>query len=185
MLNIYFHLKPDNYTCDKIYGKIGKYFVDEFGFSEDLIVACGMIDSSVDAIGTNISYNEPIMVLSTSCTFITLLPEEKIKYYKEASSQAIRFVLPNKFSVKVRISAFWDVYAWLAKLLSYYPIKNGEDVELNSLIKILENDTINISLDEKIPISTDFFNGRGGPNINNKLRASIFGLDLNSNTAEI
>lgn len=184
-LDVVDHTHPGHYTCDKAYGTLCKEFADEFGMSTDVVVACGVIDSFAGAVGSGITPTRPIMTLGTSSGYITAVPEKDAKWVHGAFSQAEGFVMPGMFSVEMGLSAFGDAYAWLAKLLGWFPQHNGEKCSSGAILKALGEEAQTLPLDENAPFATDFFNGRRSPDQNPNLWGSVMGLRLNTSAPEI
>lgn len=184
-LNVFDHTHPRNNTCDKPFGHLCAEFAEEFGMSTDVVVACGMVDGFCGAVGSGITPTRPIMTLGTSSGYMTVAPVEEAMPVRGAFAQGEGFVLPGMFSVEMGLSAFGDVYAFLARLLAWYPSFNGESVSTGSILAALGKEAEKLPLDENAPFATDFFNGRRSPDQNPRLWGSIMGLHLNSSAPEI
>ena len=184
-LKVYDNTHPDNNTCEKPFGTLCEEFASEFGMSTDVVVACGMVDAFCGAVGSGISATRPIMTLGTSSGYMTVEPVETAQRVRGAFSQAEGFVLPKMYSVEMGLSAFGDAYAWLAKLLSWFPGRNGEKVSTGAILAALGEDAAALPLDMDAPFATDFFNGRRSPDQNPNLWASLMGLRLTTTAPEL
>lgn len=184
-LKIYDNTHPGDWTCEKPYGTLCKEFADEFGMSTDVVVGCGMVDAFCGAVGSGVTPTRPIMTLGTSSGYMTVTPVEKAQRVRGAFAQAEGFVLPKMFSVEMGLSAFGDAYAWLARLLSYFPARSGEAVSNGAILKALGEDAEKLPLDENAPFATDFFNGRRSPDQDPRLWGSVMGLRLNTSAPEV
>lgn len=184
-LKVYDNTPKKGNTCEVPFGTLCEEFAREFGMSTDVVVACGMVDAFCGAVGTGITPERPILTLGTSSGYMTVAPAQTAKFVPGAFSQAEGFVLPKMFSVEMGLSAFGDAYAWLAKLLAYFPARSGETVSTGAILAALGEDAAALPFDENAPFATDFFNGRRSPDQNPNLWASVMGLRLNTSAPEI
>jgi L-ribulokinase len=194
-------LPKENYTCDKIAGKLTKEWAKKFGLNEGILIGVGNVDSHSGGVGGGVCHGTLVMNLGTSAGYMTVMPKKEMDgitidgVYGQVDSS----ILPGMIGYESGLSAMGDCYAWLKKLLLYNVnniISNMKDLSDDVKMKIkkecedqiiiqLTKDLEKLKIDEKFPISTDWFNGRRSPKTNNALKATITNLNLSSSAPEI
>ena len=193
-------LPKENYTCDIPAGKLTAEWAKKFGLNEGVLVGVGNVDSHSGGVGGGVCYGTLVMNLGTSAGYMTVMPKKQMDgitidgVYGQVDSS----ILPEMIGYESGLSAMGDCYAWLKKLLMYNvnniicnmdlsdDIKNKIKKECeDKMIIQLTKDLEKLKIDEKFPISTDWFNGRRSPKTNNALKATITNLNLSSSAPEI
>jgi L-ribulokinase len=194
-------LPKENYTCDKIAGKLTKEWAKKVGLKEGILIGVGNVDSHSGGVGGGVCHGTLVMNLGTSAGYMTVMPKKEMDgitidgVYGQVDSS----ILPGMIGYESGLSAMGDCYAWLKKLLLYNVnniISNMKDLSDDVKMKIkkecedqiiiqLTKDLEKLKIDEKFPISTDWFNGRRSPKTNNALKATITNLNLSSSAPEI
>lgn len=195
------HLFKDTYTSDQSAGVISQEWASRLGLNPDVVIGVGAFDAHMGAVGGQIEPYYLSKVMGTSTCDILVVPQADIddKLIKGICGQVNGSVIPGMLGLEAGQSAFGDVYAWFAAVLSW-PIKNllrnSTSLDANTLA-LLEREI----LDQIIPelskqaavlpkanddeLALDWLNGRRTPDANQELKGAITNLDLGSDAPRV
>lgn len=194
-------MKPNKYTCDKLYGTICQKYAQMFGLNADVKIGVGNIDSHLGAIGAGVAYRKCAITLGTSAGCMLVVPPEKLngRIIDGVFGQVDSCILPGMIGFEVGVSAFGDAYAWFKRLLSYpvntllmqSPLLDAETKEKlreeisDKILYQLGEDASKLPLRLNAPFATDWLNGRRSPEPNQQLWASMLGMNLSTTAPEL
>lgn len=194
-------LKPDEYTCDKPYGRISPKWASRLGLSTEVTIGTGNVDSHQGAIGAGVACGRAVMNLGTSAGVMAVMPTRALgdRVIDGVFGQVESGILPGMVGFEVGLSAFGDIFAWLRRTLSY-PVtrilaRNGSlEPQLREriateteegILACLTEDAAALPLREDAPFATDWFNGRRSPAPDQSLWGSLMGLRLSTSAPEL
>jgi L-ribulokinase len=141
-----------------------------------------------------------VKVLGTSSCDVTVGKKQKNeKLIAGICGQVDGSIIPGMIGYEAGQSSFGDIYAWFRSILSW-PLKNilrntdivsKETAEKliketeDKILREIENQAEKISPKESSIISLDWLNGRRTPYADQKLKGSIIGLTLGTDTVKI
>lgn len=194
-------LYRDTYTSDVPAGNLSGKWAKKLGLHEDVVVGVGAFDAHMGAVGGEIEpyYLSKVMGTSTCDMLVAPSGDMKGKLVKGICGQVEGSVIPDMTGLEAGQSAFGDVYAWFQDLLSWpveHIIRNSSQVEddvkealisevRENLILRLSDAAQHVDPHESGIVALDWLNGRRTPDANQKLKASIEGLDLGSDAPKI
>ena len=175
-------------------GTLCKEWADELGLSQDVVVCAGVIDSLAGAVGAGCSPGKMALNMGTSACLIAVDPDFKDgMMIKGVFGQFPDGVVPGMMCFEMGLSSFGDNFAWLKRFLagtmksllagkvSDEVIAEAEDKILPSLAEAASA----LPFREDAPFASDWFNGRRSPAPNPSLRATVSGLGLATDAAEV
>lgn len=174
-------------------GTLSKEWAEELGLSQEVVVCAGVIDSLSGAIGAGCSPGKMALNMGTSACLIAVDPDFKDGMIKGVFGQFPDGVVPGMMCFEMGLSSFGDNFAWLRRLLSG-TVRNllkgqvPDEVLASAEDKILPSladAAAALPFREDAPFATDWFNGRRSPDPNPSLKATVSGLGLATNAAEI
>lgn len=178
-------------TSDQQMGTISASWAERLGLPSDVVIGVGAFDAHMGAVGALIEPYSLCKVIGTSTCDMLVAPNDEVSHLliKGICGQVDGSVVPGMLGMEAGQSAFGDIYAWFAKLITA-PVKElmGEAmaVELaKKLIPHLSEQARLIPVTEKDVIAVDWMNGRRTPDANHTLKGAIIGLDLASDAAKI
>ncbi|MCF6175405.1 MAG: ribulokinase [Victivallaceae bacterium] len=188
-------------TADTPVGNLNSEWAENFGLSEDVVVAAGAFDAHMGAVGAGSEPNTLTKVIGTStCDMLVASPEQvDDRLIRGICGQVDGSILPGMIGLEAGQSAFGDIYAWFKRLLIWPAeqilVKSNmiDEVTGRALADELA-DKILIELDKKaadIPIgesgvlALDWMNGRRTPDANQALKGALMGLNLGSDAPRI
>ncbi len=189
------------YTSDEAAGTLSKEWAEKLGLPSDVVVSVGAFDAHMGAVGGQIEPYYLSKVMGTSTCDMLVAPNEEVgnTLVNGICGQVNGSVIPDMIGMEAGQSAFGDVYAWFANLLSW-PLQN---IILNSDLidkalaqKLVEEASNNMILElsnaaAKLEpradgiIALDWLNGRRTPDANQALKGAIAGLNLASDAPRI
>lgn len=195
------NLYEETYTSDEVAGTLSKEWADKLGLSTDTIISVGTFDAHAGAVGAKIEEKSLVRVMGTSTCDIIVSNDESYlnKTVKGICGQVDGSVVPGMVGLEAGQSAFGDVLAWFKNVLQW-PMTNIimestaiSDEQRNQLqaefdekliVKLTEAAQA-ISLEESIPTSLDWVNGRRTPDANQNLKGAIANINLGTSAAHI
>ena len=185
------NLFSETYTSDEAFGTLTPEWAAKLGLSTNVIVGVGAFDCHMGAVGAQIEPNTLVRVIGTSTCDILVAPytEMEGKLIPGICGQVDGSVIPGMVGLEAGQSAFGDVYAWFKGVLSW-PLQFIDDKDLvasieNKIIPALEKEAMQIPIEESTIVATDWLNGRRTPDADQKLKATISGLNLGSSAPRI
>src|SRR5574344_169719 len=195
-------LGTETYTTDTSCGHLTNEWAEKLGLPESVIVTCGAFDCHIGAIGGDAAPGVLVKSIGTSTCDVIIGPKpakgKKEKLVKGICGQVDGSVVAGYIGYEAGQSAYGDYYAWLRNLITW-PVKHQEafkdcgvtvegldrlNVEAyeKNLLRMLENEAAKVTIDidhpEKWLVALDWVNGRRTPFANQKLSASISGINL-------
>jgi len=183
-------LFTETYTADKAAGTISKEWADKLGLPEDVIIGVGAFDAHMGAVGGQIEPYHLSKVMGTSTCDMLVAPANEVDdvLVRGICGQVPGSVIPSMIGMEAGQSAFGDVYAWFAKLISYplqFVDEDQRETVSNKLIAELSNAAAALPLREDDELALDWLNGRRTPDANQLLKGAIIHLDLASDAPRV
>ncbi|MFN7118022.1 MAG: ribulokinase [Saprospiraceae bacterium] len=189
------------YTSDELAGILTKDWAAKLGLPTDVVVSVGAFDAHMGAVGGQIEPYHLSKVMGTSTCDMLVAPNDEVgdTVVNGICGQVNGSVIPDMIGMEAGQSAFGDVYAWFANLLSW-PLQN---IILNSSLidKVLAQKLVEEASERMILelsnaaaklepgaegiIALDWLNGRRTPDANQALKGAIAGLNLASDAPRI
>jgi len=160
------------------------------------VIGMGALDAHMGAVGGQIEANFLSKVMGTStCDMIVAFPVEMQEKLVEGICGQVRdSIIPGMIGMEAGQSAFGDIYAWFADMISWPSIKIlgrskiidevtayklAEEIKENILIELAKAAS-DLPLEVNSELAVDWLNGRRTPNANQNLKGAILGLNLGS-----
>lgn len=184
-------LYRDTYTSDEPMGTLSAAWAERLGLSTSVTVGVGAFDCHMGAVGAQITPYTFVRVMGTSTCDMLVAPKEEIghRLIRGICGQVDGSILPGMLGMEAGQSAFGDVYAWFARLITG-PVRRllgdaAADQLAQSLIPFLSEQAAQLPITEQDAVALDWFNGRRTPDANHTLKGAITGLNLGSDTARL
>ena len=184
-------LFTDTYTADQPMGRLSAEWAEKLGLSEKVVVGVGAFDAHMGAVGAEIEPYAFVRIMGTSTCDILMAPNEEIghRLIRGICGQVDGSVAPGMLGMEAGQSAFGDVYAWFARLITG-PVREllgdeAADTMGRQLIPHLSQQAMLLPITENDPVALDWVNGRRTPDANHTLKAAISGLNLGTDAARI
>lgn len=184
-------LFKDTYTSDEPMGTLSAEWAGKLGLSPDVVVGVGAFDAHMGAIGAQIEPYTFVRIMGTSTCDILMAPNEEIgnRLIRGICGQVDGSVAPGMLGMEAGQSAFGDLYAWFARLLTG-PVREllgneAADTMMSQLIPHLSEQAAQLPVTPTDLIALDWINGRRTPDANHTLKAAISGLSLGTDAAQV
>ncbi|CAN5178600.1 ribulokinase [soil metagenome] len=184
-------LFTDTYTADKPMGNLSAEWAEKLGLSTDVVIGIGAFDAHMGAIGAEIEPYAFVRIIGTSTCDILMAPNDEIghRLIRGICGQVDGSVAPGMLGLEAGQSAFGDVYAWFARLITS-PVREllgdeAADTLSRQLIPHLSAQAAKLPVTENDLIALDWINGRRTPDANHTLKAAISGLNLGTDSPKI
>ncbi|SEA39348.1 L-ribulokinase [Arachidicoccus rhizosphaerae] len=185
-------LSPAHFTSDVSAGNISQPWAEKLGLPEGVKIGIGALDAHMGAVGGQIEpyYLSKVMGTSTCDMMVVPLKEMKDQTVGGICGQVPGSIIPQMMGLEAGQSAFGDVYGWfssfLLKSMGLLGHQTGEQ-DKEKLLQRLSQQAETLSLEQwkRLPVSTDWFNGRRSPDVNPDLKAAITGLDLSRGPIDV
>jgi len=184
-------LFTDTYTADQPMGRLSAEWARKLGLSEGVVVGVGAFDAHMGAVGAEIEPYAFVRIMGTSTCDILMVPNEEIghRLIRGICGQVDGSVAPGMLGMEAGQSAFGDVYAWFARLITT-PVREllGNEVAdtlSSQLIPHLSEQAARLPITENDLIALDWVNGRRTPDANHTLKGAITGLNLGTDSARV
>jgi len=186
MTGIRRRLYRSTYTSDEAVGKISPEWAARFRLPGHVMIGTGGIDAHFGAVGSNIKPYSLVKVIGTSTCDMLIAPNEKYstQLVKGICGQVDGSIVPHMLGMEAGQAAFGDLYAWLAKVLSF-PLKLLHFLPPKELASISENilpalaeHASKIPVREDDMVALDWINGRRTPDTDLTLTGTISGIRL-------
>ena len=177
----------------EVVGTLCKEWADELGLSQDVVVSAGVIDSLAGAVGAGCSPGKMALNMGTSACLIAVDPDFKDGMIEGVFGQFPDGVIPGMMCFEMGLSSFGDNFAWLKRFLAgtmktlLKGLVSDEVLEKaeSQILPSLAEAAAALPFREDAPFATDWFNGRRSPAPNPSIRATVGGLGLATNAAEV
>ncbi len=178
-------------TSDAPMGVISRGWAARLGIPDDVIIGVGAFDAHMGAVGALIEPYSLCKVIGTSTCDMLVAPNEEVSHLliKGICGQVDGSIVPGMLGMEAGQSAFGDIYAWFARLITN-PVREllGEPVAKELAVKLIPHLAERagaIPVTEQDIIAIDWMNGRRTPDANHTLKGALMGLDLASDEAKI
>lgn len=184
-------LFTDTYTADQPMGNLSAEWAEKLGLSTNVVVGVGAFDAHMGAVGAEIEPYAFVRIIGTSTCDILMAPNEEIghRLIRGICGQVDGSVAPGMLGLEAGQSAFGDLYAWFARLLTG-PIRDllgdeAADTMAQKLIPHLSQQAEQLPVTANDLIALDWINGRRTPDANHTLKAAISGLNLGTDAVTV
>ncbi len=181
----------DTYTSDQAMGTLSPEWAEKLGLSPDVVVGVGAFDAHMGAIGAEIEPYAFVRIIGTSTCDILMAPNEEIghRLIRGICGQVDGSVAPGMLGLEAGQSAFGDVYAWFARLITK-PVREllGDEAADTMAAKLIPHLTKQAEQFPVTPtdlIALDWINGRRTPDANHTLKSAIAGLNLGTDAPRV
>lgn len=186
----------DTHTADQPMGHLSAEWADKLGLSTDVVIGVGAFDAHMGAIGAQIEPYAFVRIIGTSTCDILMAPtrtggpdEIGHRLIRGICGQVDGSVAPGMLGLEAGQSAFGDLYAWFARLITG-PVREllgdeAADTLGRQLIPHLSDQAARLPVTGHDLIALDWINGRRTPDANHTLRAAIAGLNLGTDAATV
>ncbi|MBO0935919.1 ribulokinase [Fibrella sp. HMF5335] len=184
-------LFTETYTADQPMGNLSAAWAKKLGLSTGVVIGVGAFDAHMGAVGAEIEPYAFVRIMGTSTCDILMAPTHDIghRLIRGICGQVDGSVAPGMLGMEAGQSAFGDVYAWFARLITE-PVRAllGNDAATTlaeQLIPYLATEAAQLPLTEADPIALDWVNGRRTPDANHTLKAAVAGLNLGTDAPRL
>ncbi len=194
-------LYSESFTSDEPAGLLSQEWAEKLGLKGGIPVAVGTFDAHAGALGGEVKEYTLSKVMGTSTCDMLVSPMSKDgeNLVGGICGQVDGSIIPGMLGLEAGQSAFGDIYAWFANLITY-PSDNLLDKsntisqeiadqlkkELReNVIGQLAKDAAKIPILESEIVALDWMNGRRTPYANQALKGVISGLNLGSDAPRI
>lgn len=184
-------LFTDTYTADEVMGNLSPEWAEKLGLSPNVVIGVGAFDAHMGAVGAEIEPYTFVRIMGTSTCDILMAPNEEIghRLIRGICGQVDGSVAPGMLGMEAGQSAFGDLYAWFARLLTG-PVREllGDEAAntmMSKLIPHLSDQAAQLPVTPNDIIALDWINGRRTPDANHTLKAAIAGLNLGTDAAQV
>ncbi|MGF7217344.1 L-ribulokinase [Spirosoma lacussanchae] len=184
-------LFTQTYTADQPMGTLSAEWAQKLGLPAGVVVGVGAFDAHMGAVGAEIEPYAFVRIMGTSTCDILMAPNEEIghRLIRGICGQVDGSVAPGMLGMEAGQSAFGDVYAWFARLLTG-PVRDllgpeAADTLNRQLIPYLSEQASRLPVTENDLIALDWVNGRRTPDANHTLKGAITGLNLGTDAARV
>ncbi|MBC7893489.1 MAG: ribulokinase, partial [Sphingobacteriaceae bacterium] len=184
-------LFTDTYTADQPMGQLSAEWADKLGLSPNVVVGVGAFDAHMGAVGAEIEPYAFVRIIGTSTCDILMAPNEEIghRLIRGICGQVDGSVVPGMLGLEAGQSAFGDLYAWFAHLLTG-PVRDllgpeAAEAMGRQLIPHLSKQAMELPVLETDVLALDWINGRRTPDANHTLKAALAGLSLGTDAVGV
>ena len=178
-------LYTNTVPADVAAGKISAYWAKRLGINREAMVGSGALDAHIGAVGGGIIPGTMVKVMGTSTCDMIISEKgaEPDKIIQGISGQVDGSIIPGYTGYEAGQSAFGDVYAWYADILSWGR-EQGSSPTRGGILQQLDKEAAMTSPDKNL-IALDWFNGRRTPDNNPLVKGTFTGLTLGTSAPKI
>ena len=187
---------PETHTADEAIGTLTSQWAERLGLPSSVVVGVGALDAHLGAVGAGIAPRRLARIIGTSTCDIMIAPEGEIggRTIPGISGQVDGSVVPGMVGLEAGQSAFGDLYAWLARLISA-PVAaaSGEgaqraavaDAADLALIEHLSAEAAKRDPAARTVLALDWMNGRRTPDVDPRVKGGFVGVDLATDAVDL
>lgn len=164
------HVEDRNYDSCTPCGPLSPAWAERLGLPAGIPVGVGNIDAHSGAVGGGCAPGTMILTLGTSACLMTVGAHRDP--VPEVFGQVDGAILPGWEGYEMGMSSYGDNFAWIART-------TGRD------LPSLTQEAAGLALSDRIPVCTDWFNGRRTPAPDPSATATLQGLRLTTTPAEL
>ena len=187
---------PQTHTADEAIGPLTAEWAERLGLPATAVVGVGALDAHLGAVGAGIAPRRLARIIGTSTCDIMIAPEDEIggRTIPGISGQVDGSVVPGMVGLEAGQSAFGDLYAWLARLITA-PVAaaSGEgspraavaDAADVRLIEWLSEEAGKRDPAARDVLALDWMNGRRTPDVDPRVKGGFVGVDLGTDAVDL
>ncbi|MEM9259903.1 MAG: ribulokinase [Bacteroidota bacterium] len=189
------------YTSDEVAGHLSDEWAGKLGLPVGIPIMVGAFDAHMGAVGGQIEPFYLSKVMGTSTCDMLVVPAEHPaanKLVQGICGQVNGSVIPGMLGLEAGQSAFGDVFAWFARLLSW-PLNEilAKDANLSPDLRERMISSVREGIIPELSkaaaalppagdiVAVDWFNGRRTPDADQRLKGAIAGLNLGSDAPRV
>lgn len=184
-------LYKETFTSDNKAGELCAEWAERLNLEAGIAIAVGALDAHMGAVGGGVTRATLAKIMGTSICDMIVAPPDALQPEPVAGicGQVDGSIVPGMVGLEAGQSAFGDVYAWFAGLLSW-PLKGLEsslspkEARERILIKLTE-EAQKMAIENTGLLALDWLNGRRTPDADQNLKGAIIGLTLASSAPAI
>ena len=187
---------PETFTADEAIGSLTPEWAERLGLPSSVIVGVGALDAHFGAVGAGIAPRRLARIIGTSTCDIMIAPEDEIggRTIPGISGQVDGSVVPGMVGLEAGQSAFGDLYAWLARLITApvaaaagegdvrAAVADAADVRL---IEWLSDEAAKRDPRARTVLALDWMNGRRTPDVDPRVKGGFVGVDLATDAVDL
>jgi len=162
-------------------GTLTPSWAERLQLPEGIPVAVSALDAHVGAIGGGIKPGQLSKVLGTStCDLVVVAPDSlRQKVVEGIAGQVDGSILPGLIGLEAGQAAFGDLFAWLARFIGWY---TGDS---DDILDRLSQEAAPLAGRDSLPLATDWFNGRRSPDPDQRLKGTLWNVDLSTTPPQV
>ena len=179
-------LYKETFTSDNKAGELCVEWAGRLNLEAGIAVAVGAIDAHMGAVGGGVTKATLAKIMGTSVCDMIVAPPDVLQPQPVAGicGQVDGSIVPGMVGLEAGQSAFGDVYAWFAGLLSW-PLKGLEsslspEEAREKILIMLTEEAQKMAIEDTGLLALDWLNGRRTPDADQNLKGAIIGLTLGS-----